>query len=788
MLKSLQDFSMMDLLPDSLTRDPQIRAYIEGIDEELRKLSKDIRETLILSRIDELPENVLDLLAWQFHLDFYQPAELDIGTKRELIRESIADHRIRGTPAAVEKLLTTIFNNASVKEWWEFDGAPYTFRIEQLGKTLATEQDYKDFELALDVAKNVRSHLESFTVRIVHMLEMFHAFIKIQSKIKRKKYDLELKPSQMTSSIGFIGVKSLYRVDKPRIGAYIPPLQEYIGFLNEKRISRKFFAIESDLPVHDLRSTSILDLLILGLGILRESNLESKPIWAYADHLMQNFIGIIQSRDISIKPSNRISLKSTLNSRVAMIRSETLRQTIRPSLRFYNTLNLHCYLFAAKIVSRFFGANPEIPIDATISKFLDLRTFIGFSQMKSVVKKNSTSIDLNSNISNFIGLINLRSILKHKSLDVIEKTPVLYRRNDQLNLFAGFAKFFSGSIRRQNYPRQFFNINIDVSMANLKSIKKSKFHRIDPVDGKSRVYIGAIFHRFGWRKFSPIQEERIYRKRHELPIYSAFARFNSIQRSIRDLNRSNDSKIEFTVANINLKSLIRKNLRHDSTSIDSNVYRDSILQTYLGFAKFNSISKIQRDKLKFELISRNSIGTINFKSIWKIAVSNDSPSMKDEFVEKISVLNSYVGICDFKSISRKFSSNIQNPPNISLNFATINIRNLNRMNAISKQFARVDLNEYIGLVSVKTISRKIVSDYRIDWRLNPAPSLNLFAGFAKIQALNRKYPASICIPRHTNINVAFCRIVSIRHENRQVAIRLFNDQPIRKSKMVIYFK
>ena len=44
-----------------------------AFDQHLQEVSRNIREAFIVSRIHELPENVIDLLAWQWHVDFYEP-------------------------------------------------------------------------------------------------------------------------------------------------------------------------------------------------------------------------------------------------------------------------------------------------------------------------------------------------------------------------------------------------------------------------------------------------------------------------------------------------------------------------------------------------------------------------------------------------------------------------------------------------------------------------------------------------------------------------------------------
>ena len=769
MLKSLYDFSLMDLLPESLTRDPQIQACIKGLDEELRKLSTDIRETLLISRIDELSEDILDLLAWQFHLDFYQPTELNIETKRQLIRESIADHRIRGTPAAVEKLLTTVFKNAQVKEWWEFEGDPFQFRIEQLGRSLATEQDYLDFEKALDVAKNVRSHLESFTVRLTKILEMFQAFVNFQSKIKNKLYRLDSRPSQMNSMLGFIDIKSLYRIDKPRVGVYIPPMQEYIGFIKQKRLNRMYFPRNSDKFINDLRGTSILDLLILGLGILRESDQPFKPIWAFSDHSMREYIGAIQTRDIRKIPSHNFRIHRDLNSTFGIIRSKEIRKMNKPSLKFHQFLKLHCYLFAAKFVTRFFGAKSELPISAAIVKNLTLKNFIGFANLKHLERQKSPIIDLNSEIRSFIGAINLRSISKRKLLDTIEKEPIIYHHGEKLDLFAGFARILTGEIHQRHIPRTFFNINLNISAVNLKSIEKSKRHQINSIRTKSRVFIGAMFSRFVWRKFKPSRHESFYRKKIELPIYSGFARFNHIRREIRNSNTDHSSILKFNVANILLKSLIRKNLKHDGSMSDKTIRLNSEIKIFEGFTRISHRDKFKRDISNRKLELQNSIALINLRAVSKHAISKDSPTIHDESLNKSEFLNLYIGSINIRAISHKHLQFLKNPPSIQLNIAAVQFRSTNKKHPTLPLNSMMKLNEFIGCFSSKLILKRKISDYRLRLIQSPIPNLNMFADFVKIKSLNRKKYLPRSHVKNSNINAGIVTIKILHRENHAVS-------------------
>lgn len=130
MAKDLYSLSLLDILPPSIKEDLQVKAMAEALDPELQGVSQDIREALILSRIDELPENVVDLLAWQFHVDFYELAKT-LAMKRETVKGSILWHRKKGTVWAIKEALAMLGIKAEVTEWWRIpDAVPYTFHVE----------------------------------------------------------------------------------------------------------------------------------------------------------------------------------------------------------------------------------------------------------------------------------------------------------------------------------------------------------------------------------------------------------------------------------------------------------------------------------------------------------------------------------------------------------------------------------------------------------------------------------------------------------------------------------
>lgn len=104
MAKTLNDLSLHDLMPPSITEDEKVSAAVLAIDPKLRLAAGEIGLLPILSRLDELPEAWLDLLAWQWHADAYDEA-LTIGQKRAIVRRTLIVHRYKGTPYAVKQAL-----------------------------------------------------------------------------------------------------------------------------------------------------------------------------------------------------------------------------------------------------------------------------------------------------------------------------------------------------------------------------------------------------------------------------------------------------------------------------------------------------------------------------------------------------------------------------------------------------------------------------------------------------------------------------------------------------------
>lgn len=173
------------ILPESSFLDDKMLASAKALDVQITKFHQAIREVLHLPRLDELSGTILDLLAEQFHVDYYDAINFSDEEKRNLIRQSIAWHRLKGTPAAVEMVLQDAFKDLRIDEWFTYGGEPYFFRLWTKGY-ISTPERFKSFWLMFMDAKNVRSHLEMVTIDISHdePIQLYTGVAKVTSGLK----------------------------------------------------------------------------------------------------------------------------------------------------------------------------------------------------------------------------------------------------------------------------------------------------------------------------------------------------------------------------------------------------------------------------------------------------------------------------------------------------------------------------------------------------------------------------------------------------------------------------
>ena len=129
----LDDLRLADILPDSLKKDEVTVALADAIEYEFQLFLQQIE---ILNPMTAPPSFALDMVAYEEHVDFYD-TNLPEEQKRALIANAELVHKRKGTVWAVEEVASIFFQNARIREWFEYGGQPYHFKIE-------TNEDFKN--------------------------------------------------------------------------------------------------------------------------------------------------------------------------------------------------------------------------------------------------------------------------------------------------------------------------------------------------------------------------------------------------------------------------------------------------------------------------------------------------------------------------------------------------------------------------------------------------------------------------------------------------------------------
>ena len=107
-----------DIMPENLAEQPEIQALAYAVGRQVEKLLAYADGARTYAAIYSVPEKVLDLLAVELRTPSYDE-NFSIKVKRTLIAESLLFYAQMGTPAAVNRIIETIFQAGHISEWWD---------------------------------------------------------------------------------------------------------------------------------------------------------------------------------------------------------------------------------------------------------------------------------------------------------------------------------------------------------------------------------------------------------------------------------------------------------------------------------------------------------------------------------------------------------------------------------------------------------------------------------------------------------------------------------------------
>lgn len=190
--------ALLGSFPYSLSRDTNKEQLANAIAAELIKTVAHTDNAAVFPRIDELKEEVLDILAADLKIDWYD-VESPVWYKRQTVKECILVHKYKGTKYAVETALHSMFMSAEVKEWFEYNGSPFHFKILVYGHT---SSNLKKLNSKLLYAKNLRSVLDEVKFVLITDPIDVYAGMAIASQAIAKKSEFKTDDNEVFSSDG----------------------------------------------------------------------------------------------------------------------------------------------------------------------------------------------------------------------------------------------------------------------------------------------------------------------------------------------------------------------------------------------------------------------------------------------------------------------------------------------------------------------------------------------------------------------------------------------------------
>ena len=155
---ALSSDNIYKVTPEVLKSDPRVDAFVLALAKIFADRQDEINSITLYSNIDGLSEPILDVLAKDFKIDWWDP-EYTVEEKRQTLKDSWYVHRHMGTRGAVERAISAIYPDTTLEEWFEYDGEPYHFRLwVNLSDDDVDSDRMRRVLSRLEIYKNLRSH------------------------------------------------------------------------------------------------------------------------------------------------------------------------------------------------------------------------------------------------------------------------------------------------------------------------------------------------------------------------------------------------------------------------------------------------------------------------------------------------------------------------------------------------------------------------------------------------------------------------------------------------------
>lgn len=156
---------LIEGLPPAVADEPWIR-IMDKVYRARHQHEMDAAERIhIYTLIDSQPEEILDVLATQFKVDWYD-ANYPLQAKQNIIKTALEVRRYYGTDWATLKAISAIYPRSEIEQWYDYGGTPGHFRVICSVDGALIPVKRREIRRSVNIYKRMTAHLDSLYLQV----------------------------------------------------------------------------------------------------------------------------------------------------------------------------------------------------------------------------------------------------------------------------------------------------------------------------------------------------------------------------------------------------------------------------------------------------------------------------------------------------------------------------------------------------------------------------------------------------------------------------------------------
>ena len=162
---------LIEGLPPAVADEPWVRIMDKVYRERHRREMEAAELIHLYTQIDSQPEEILDVLAVQFKVDWYD-SSYPLEAKRSIIKTALEVRRYYGTDWATLKAISAIYPRSEIEQWYDYGGTPGHFRAICSVDGALIPVKRREIRRSVNIYKRMTAHLDSLYLQVQAGLEI----------------------------------------------------------------------------------------------------------------------------------------------------------------------------------------------------------------------------------------------------------------------------------------------------------------------------------------------------------------------------------------------------------------------------------------------------------------------------------------------------------------------------------------------------------------------------------------------------------------------------------------